>query len=152
VITLEFPIAAQGPANDRRSTSALLSVRRRFLLIDDDAESLAALKEALRLRGHNADTALSGAEGLEKIASGNEYDIVLCDLAMPGMNGWEVARVALATNGNLNFYITTGWGQEVQSHIPPDLPIRGVLSKPIDLDELERVVASITMRPGALLS
>jgi signal transduction histidine kinase/CheY-like chemotaxis protein len=137
VITLEFPIAAQPPTNNKQSSPALSSGQRCFLLIDDDSENLAALKEALVLRGHKADTALSGAEGLEKIRSG-VYDVVLCDLAMSGVNGWEVARVALAKNPNLNLYIVTGWGQETRSHIPPNLPIRGVLSKPIDLGELER--------------
>jgi CheY-like chemotaxis protein len=81
---------------------------------------------------------------LETIGPGSVYDIVLCDLAMPGINGWEVARVALQTNPNLNFYIVTGWGEQVQSEIPRNLPVRGVLSKPIDLGKLERIAAMAT--------
>jgi hypothetical protein len=50
----------------------------------------------------------------------------------------------LQTNPNLNFYIVTGWGEQVQSEIPLNLPVRGVLSKPIDLGKLERIAAMVT--------
>jgi CheY-like chemotaxis protein len=106
--------------------------------------NLEALKEVLRLRGHYADAVQSGDEALEKIQSSSLYDIVLCDLAMPGTNGWEVARAALQTNPRLNFYIVTGWGEQVQSEISPDLPVRGVLSKPIDLAKLDRIAATVS--------
>ena len=129
---------------NRENALSQLSGRCCFLLVDDDVENLKALKEVLLLRGHYADTAQSGSEALEKIGLGSVYDIVLCDLAMPGINGWEVARVALQTNPNLNFYIVTGWGEQVQSEIPLNLPVRGVLSKPIDLGKLDRITAMVT--------
>jgi CheY-like chemotaxis protein len=63
---------------------------------------------------------------------------------MPGINGWEVARVALQTDPSVNFYIVTGWGEQVQSENSPDLPVRGVLSKPIELAKLDRIAATVT--------
>jgi CheY-like chemotaxis protein len=117
-----------------------------LLLVDDDLRNLDALKEILLQQGHYADTAQSGAEALEKIHSMSSYDIVLCDLAMPGMNGWEVARVALRDNPNLNFYIVTGWGEQLESEVPRNLPVRGVLAKPIDLGELQHIIAMVTER------
>jgi hypothetical protein len=63
---------------------------------------------------------------------------------MPGMNGWEVARDAWHNDPNLNFYIVTGWGGQGEARIPPDLPVRGVLSKPIDLAELGRIITMAT--------
>jgi signal transduction histidine kinase/CheY-like chemotaxis protein len=148
VFALEFPIASNSASNNRENGFSQLSRRRCFLLVDDDVKNLEALKEILLLQGHYADTAESGSEALEKIGSTSAYDIVLCDLAMPGMNGWEVARVALQTNPDLNFYIVTGWGEQVQSEIPPNLPVRGVLSKPIDLGKLERIATAVTKQSG----
>ncbi len=137
VFSLEFPIVLNTAMHPMKGTSAQLSNRCHFLLIDDDEENLDALKELLQRRGHRVDTARSGPEALTKIASTQSFDIVLCDLAMPEMNGWEVARIALQTNPSLKFYIVTGWSQ--QSQIPPNLPIEGVLSKPINVGELERL-------------
>jgi signal transduction histidine kinase/CheY-like chemotaxis protein len=144
VFVLEFPVASHSVGDNREKALSQLSGRCCFLLVDDDVENLKALKEVLLLRGHYADTAQSGSEALEKIGLGSVYDIVLCDLAMPGINGWEVARVALQTNPDLNFYIVTGWGEQVQSEIPLNLPVRGVLSKPIDLGKLDRITAMVT--------
>ena len=53
-------------------------------------------------------------------------------------------RAALETNPNLNFYIVTGWGEQVQSEIPSNLLVQGVLSKPIDLHKLDRIAAMVT--------
>jgi signal transduction histidine kinase/CheY-like chemotaxis protein len=144
VFALEFPVASHSVGDNRENALSQLSGSCCFLLVDDDVENLKALKEVLLLRGHYADTAQSGSEALEQIGPGSVYDIVLCDLAMPGINGWEVARVALQTNPNLNFYIVTGWGEQVQSEIPLNLPVRGVLSKPIDLGTLDRIAAMVT--------
>ncbi len=67
------------------------------------------------LSGHSVEVARSGEEGLERIRTVPNYDLVLCDLAMPGMNGWEVARVALNADPKLHFYIMTGWGRHLKS-------------------------------------
>jgi signal transduction histidine kinase/CheY-like chemotaxis protein len=141
--SLEFPVASPGLAHFREETSTPLPARCHFLVIDDDAENLDALRELLQRRGHQVETARSGREALEKIRSTGAFDLVLCDLAMPEMNGWEVARTALDTNPTLKFYIVSGWGEQLQSQMPPDLPIEGVLSKPIDVMELEQLAASI---------
>jgi signal transduction histidine kinase/CheY-like chemotaxis protein len=149
IFTLEFPVAHQPAHENNTHRSARLSGRCFFLLVDDDLRSLEALKEILLQRGHYADTARSGPEAIEKIHATPLYDIVLCDLAMPGMNGWEVARVALRRQPTLNFYIVTGWGEQLESAVPADLPVRGVLSKPIDLNALEHIIDQVIGSPGS---
>ena len=117
--------------------------RCRFLLVDDNAENLAALRDKLALRGHFADTASSGSEAVEKLRSSNSYDVVLCDLGMPGMNGWEVARKAAKIAPQTRFYIVTGWGQRIGGQAPADLAVAGVLGKPINPDDIERIAAEL---------
>jgi CheY-like chemotaxis protein len=99
------------------------------------------------LSGHCVEVAQSGQEGLERIRAFPNYDVVLCDLAMPEMNGWEVARCALNAEPRLHLYIMTGWGRQAQMEIPPGLAIKGVLPKPIDLLEFQRILSSSTGRP-----
>lgn len=122
---------------------------RRFLLVDDNAENVDSLREILVRDGHEADTALSGAEALEKIRSGPAYDIILCDLGMPEMNGWEVAQQAGQIAGGADFYIVTGWGREIERQIPPNVSVSGVLSKPIDLNQLRLIAASTPGRAAS---
>ena len=71
---------------------------------------------------------------------------MLCDLAMPGMNGWEVARDASSVDPKLNLYIMTGWGRQAQMEIPPGLAIKDVLPKPIDLVQFQHILSSSTGR------
>ena len=61
-------------------------------------------------RGHEVETALSGSDAIARLRADPAYDIILCDLSMPGMNGWEVARQAREIAKDVNFYIVTGWG------------------------------------------
>jgi signal transduction histidine kinase/ActR/RegA family two-component response regulator len=147
VFTLEFPaLATASESSPPEAAPARIDGGCRVLLIDDDADNLEALKEALVLSGHSVDVAQSGPEGMERIRTAPNYDLVLCDLAMPGMNGWEVARDASSVDPKLNLYIMTGWGRQAQMEIPPGLAIKDVLPKPIDLVQFQRILSSSTGR------
>ena len=139
VFTLKIPFAPRVSHDDENVVKGASSGCR-FLLVDDDAENLDALRERLVLNGHEADTARSGPEAIEKLRiESSKYDIVLCDLGMPGMNGWEVARSAQTIAPRTSFYIVTGWGKQVERDIPSAVSISGVLSKPLAVEEIERI-------------
>ena len=59
---------------------------RRILVVDDDPEILDLLATMIATEGHTADTAVDGRAALEKIAA-LEYDLILCDIIMPGLDG-----------------------------------------------------------------
>jgi len=63
----------------------------KLLVIDDDFEFVTMMQLMLSLHGFNIDIAYSGEEGLRKI-QGNSYDVVLLDVMMPGMSGFEVCK------------------------------------------------------------
>jgi len=62
-----------------------------LLYIEDDPEQRQSLAESLRERGFEVDTAGTGAEGLE-LLDGERHELILCDLNMPGMDGYETCR------------------------------------------------------------
>ncbi len=64
---------------------------RRVLVIEDNQDAAESLKDVLSLQGHEVQVALDGAQGLE-LARAFHPEIVLCDLGLPGMDGYEVAR------------------------------------------------------------
>lgn len=74
--------------------------RKRALVIDDDASVRRALLEVVALLGYEADAAVNGPQGIALFVR-RRYDVVLTDLLMPGMTGWQV----LDTIRELNLYI-----------------------------------------------
>jgi PAS domain S-box-containing protein len=64
---------------------------RRVLIIEDNVDAAESLRELLELSGHEIAVAYSGPEGLER-ARGFKPEVVLCDIGLPGMDGYEVAR------------------------------------------------------------
>jgi len=83
--------------------------RGRLLIVDDESELTKALCEALQERGFAAVGATSGPEGL-KLLESRSFDLVLCDLMMPGMDGLQVLRAALEIDPGLVVIIMTGHG------------------------------------------
>ena len=113
---------------------------RRVLLVDDNRDAAAALELLMREMGHRTHVVHGGAEALETIA-GQEIDVVLLDLGMPGIDGFEVARRVRA-NKKLNqpkLYALTGWGQEADRRRTRDAGFDGHLVKPVSSDDIARI-------------
>ncbi len=80
-----------------------------ILLIDDEKSIRKTLKEILEYEGYVVDEAQDGAEGLRMIQEG-DYDIVLCDIKMPKMDGMEVLEKANQSNPDVPFIMISGHG------------------------------------------
>jgi len=67
--------------------------KKQIMIVEDDVEILAILQESLELEGYHTLTAKNGKEALDKLASTTQNpDLILLDLMMPIMNGWEFAE------------------------------------------------------------
>ncbi len=64
----------------------------KIMVVDDEAEMVFLIKNILENGGHEVETAYSGKEALDKLESGIRPDLILLDVMMPGLNGWEVSR------------------------------------------------------------
>jgi len=109
-------------------------------------ENLDALKETLLASGHSVDTAVSGTEALAKLRLQSGYDVILCDLSMGDLSGWDVARQSSELVDAADFFIVTGWGAQARSAIPPDVNVCAVLSKPISTVDIDRIVTAVDLR------
>lgn len=116
--------------------------RRRILVVDDNHDSAASMAMMLSLTGNDVRTA---HDGLQAIAVANEFhpQVVLMDVGMPRLNGYEAARrIREQPWGRSAIIIAlTGWGQDADKLLSKEAGCNGHLVKPVSLSELERLLA-----------
>ena len=122
---------------------------RRVLVVDDNVDAGRTLGELLNTLGHETRVVHDGPSALA-IAEAFRPDVVLLDIGMPGMDGYEVARrlSALREGRRPRIIAVTGWGQESDRHQASEAGFDMHLVKPVDLDALLR---ALDHRGGATL-
>jgi CheY-like chemotaxis protein len=115
-----------------------MSKTRRVLLIDDNVDAAESLAQLLALSGHDARTASDGFEGL-RVAEQFRPEVVFCDLGLPGMSGYEVARSlrALPHGREMILAALTGYGQPADREKTAQAGFDAHLVKPVDPSVIE---------------
>lgn len=114
--------------------------RRRVLVVDDNQDSADTMAELFRVWGHEVRTAHDGPAALEQARSFRPH-VVLLDVGMPGMDGYELARRLRAEGlaGDLLVSIT-GYGQEEDRRRAQEAGFHHHLTKPVNPETLQRLV------------
>ncbi len=149
--TLRLPIASNSSPRAPKAvlpalTKALRAVR--VLVVDDNQDSVATLSRLLHVMGNQAMTAHDGARALE-LAAKFRPDVILLDIGLPGMDGYEVARRIRSLPGLESTVLValTGYGSTEDRQHSENAGFHAHLVKPVDLDELGEILAN----PRALL-
>jgi two-component system cell cycle sensor histidine kinase/response regulator CckA len=151
VFTVSLPLLQTIP---KTNAVAPISVKEKpltIVVIDDTEVLLEVLRDGLEAFGHAVFTALSGEEGLA-IFRNNPVDLVICDLGLHGMNGWEVGEAikdlcAAQHAPKPPFVILTGWSD--QSGEREKMMKSGadrVIQKPVDMSKLQAVISSLVRK------
>lgn len=136
-----------GPAQEFAAVAADLSPppapSRRILIVDDNADALEAMAILLTLRGHITERAADGLEAVEKVAAFNP-DVVLLDIGLPKLDGYEVARrIRELSGGNSPRLIAlTGWGGDDDRRRSEEAGFDAHLVKPVDEASLLKTLES----------
>ena len=117
------------------------------LLVDDEPALLRAFERALSAAGHRVQTASDGAEALKLLADG-DFDTVVSDITMPGMDGIELLRKVREQNVDVPVILVTG-SPEVRTALEAvEHGAMRYLVKPVDLPELSEVVSRAVQLHG----
>jgi CheY-like chemotaxis protein len=120
----------------------------RIVVIEDDTDLREAICLMLEFEGHEVSAFSNAKEAIRRIEDGLPVDVVLLDLMMPIMNGWEFCehRAGSAALARVPVIVVTA-----RQSVTPPVGISDVLLKPFDADELQgAIVRAMTGRHGAV--
>jgi len=107
----------------------------KILVIDDERSIRNTLKEVLEYENHEIDTAVDGPEGIEMFGK-NKYEVVLCDIKMPNMDGIEVLEKLIEMPGNAPIVMISGHGNIDTAVEAIKKGAFDYIEKPLDLNRL----------------
>jgi len=116
---------------------------RRILVVDDNVDAAASLAMMLKIMGHEVRTAHDGLAGVEAAAA-SRPDVILLDIGMPKLNGYDACRRIRAEPWGRDVFIVavTGWGQDEDKRRSLEAGFDHHLTKPAEPADLERVLSA----------
>lgn len=142
--------ACKAPEPGRRSSLATeglqrpprATVKRRVLIVDDNVDAADSLAMLLNIDGHEAAAAYSATAALEAVERWKP-EIVLLDVGLPEVDGYEIARRLRASNPvpGIRLIALTGYGRDEDRERAREAGFDDHLLKPADMEALQRLLA-----------
>ncbi|GET31411.1 alkaline phosphatase synthesis transcriptional regulatory protein PhoP [Prolixibacter bellariivorans] len=107
----------------------------KILIVEDEEAMLIGLRDNLEFEGYEVDTANRGDEGYKKLQAGS-YDLVLLDVMLPGMSGFDVCKKTRAEGNDTPIILLTARGEELDKVLGLELGADDYVTKPFSLREL----------------
>lgn len=117
-----------------------------ILVIDDDDRVRTLLKDILVFGGHQVIEASDGILGIKYLEEGR-FDMVLTDLGMPIMNGWEVAKCVKRKTPQVPVGLITGWGIHLEEEKVKESGVDLIIAKPFQVKEILEAVNQFSNSP-----
>jgi PAS domain S-box-containing protein len=137
--TITLPVGREGRDESLMSSLTRRAKEARILVIDDEESVRSVLSRILSQVNHQVTVAKDGGEGLQLFKE-KEFDIVLTDLGMPDMSGWDVCKAIKKLRARIPVGMITGWGMELDQTKKEESGLDFVIPKPFDFHQILRVV------------
>ncbi|MBI2203350.1 MAG: GAF domain-containing protein [Candidatus Rokubacteria bacterium] len=135
-----LPLVTDAARVDDSAPVTLPARRAHILVIDDEPEVRDVLVDLLREAGHTVVHATDGTDGLRH-AETQAFDIVLTDVSMPGLSGWDVAEAVRRRHPGVPVGLVTGWGDQLDTERLARHRVSFVIAKPFRADDVLNEVA-----------
>jgi len=145
---VRLPLAPGSSEGDATEASRPLPAspeggRKRLLVVDDNVDAAETIAKLLRLAGYDAECVYDGPSALEAVER-RRPDVVVLDIGLPGMDGYEVARRLRARFRRLPLIAVTGYGQDSDRSRSLQAGFDHHFTKPVDPLELELFIAKLS--------
>ena len=114
-------------------------ISAQILWVDDEQAIRQLGKLMMKRLGHLIDTAKGGEEALEFLGK-KHYDLLITDVGMPGMSGWQLAKNIKGKYMDLKVAIVSGWGDVTSEKKRTECGVGYVLGKPTGIKELQNLI------------
>ncbi len=112
---------------------------KRILVVDDNVDFCANIKDIIELEGYEVTVAYDGNMALDMINS-NDFGLILTDLVMPGMDGITAIRAIRQRGITIPILVLTAWGEDAVMQSAIDAGANDMINKPIDFKVLFRLI------------
>ena len=121
-------------------------MKKKILIIDDDKHVRYSFVLILKNQGYILNEVESGEKGIEELSSNDDYDLILLDLKMPGMNGIETLKKIRIINSKIPVFIVTAFQEEYHSELK-ELSAKklnfDLLNKPLDRNQILKSIGEV---------
>jgi signal transduction histidine kinase/ActR/RegA family two-component response regulator len=150
--TIILPVAGEGKEEVVSPPAIKKGRKARILVIEDEELVRGVLSRTLAQVDHQVTLAEDGEKGLQLFQKG-KFDMVLTDLGMPGMSGWEVCRRVKKMSPRTPVGMITGWGMEMSRSKMEEYGLDFFITKPFDFGQILNAVAeAIELKSERFLS
>jgi two-component system cell cycle sensor histidine kinase/response regulator CckA len=143
-----LPLAAQSVLHTTSTVEAITATPLTVLLVDDQQSTLKVLEGLLSSNEHKIVSATSGKKAIE-LFEDSHFDIVICDLGMPDVNGWDVGKAIVDICRKREvpktpFILLTGWsGQDAEKEKINESGVDHIIDKPVEINALIRTMETL---------
>jgi putative two-component system response regulator len=117
-------------------------MKKSILIVDDEPDVLEAVSTLVRHEGYDVMLANSGERAIEILAR-RSFDLIMTDLSMPGITGWQLLEAAKKQYPDIKVVVFTGYVDEQGESILIDRNADGFLVKPIDVPKMQALLSSL---------
>jgi CheY-like chemotaxis protein len=153
--TITLPLVYEAPNMKPDAPAPKLETPLNILTVDDVEQLVLLLHDGLSEPDAHVFTAFSGEAAIDLFRK-QSLDVVICDLGMPGMNGWEVATIIKTESEELGiprpaFILLTGWGNQLDAGDKMETAgVDTIIQKPVDIPTLKDVIYEIAHKRRSL--
>jgi CheY-like chemotaxis protein len=149
VVRLPIMVDPAQPSLEAAPTEPTAGAARRILVVDDNRDEVESLAMLLQLGGHETHMAHDGLEAVEA-AKALQPDVILLDVGLPGLNGYEAARRIRKQQKDKRIVLValTGWGQDDDRRRSKQAGFDAHLVKPVDPTALGKLLDELGAGPG----
>ncbi len=146
-IEVSLPLTSQRPVTVPTAPTVIRRAEEplEVLVIDDEEAVRDLLGDILRMLGHRVTTYSTGLEALSAYIPG-QFQLVITDIGMPGLTGWQVAGVVRALDPDVMLAFVTGWAEDVSRDAMLQTEIEDVIAKPFTIEDVQRVIDTALAR------
>jgi signal transduction histidine kinase/ActR/RegA family two-component response regulator len=146
IVRLPLAAAAMTAESSTAPPAEAATCPRRVLLVDDNADGLAMMRLALETRGHHVESATDGTLAIAAAAA-FEPDVAVLDIGLPGIDGYELARVLRTRFPRLRLIALTGYGQAADTEAALRAGFDAHCTKPVTIAVLLGHIDALERRP-----